>query len=151
METWKPALGFDDYLISDSGKVWNLKSNKIATGYINGGYMTISLFQKKKKYTCKIHRLVATAFIDNPGNKPHIHHINADKLDNRPDNLMWVTQQEHGKLTELAPDHLEKCRERKRVRDAAKEAKRIATRARVDEIIKIMAERKDENVIVCHI
>ena len=42
-----------------------------------------------------VHRLVATAFIPNPKNKPHINHINKDRADNRIDNIEWSTPREN--------------------------------------------------------
>lgn len=67
------------------------KISKILQGVIlstrksNSGYLqTIN-----NKY---IHGLVAEAFIHNPENKPEVHHINHNRLDNRVKNLMWVTR-----------------------------------------------------------
>lgn len=42
-----------------------------------------------------IHRLVAETFIPNPENKLCVDHINGNRLDNRVENLRWVTRSEN--------------------------------------------------------
>ena len=54
---------------------------------------------QKKAKTYSVHRLVAMYFIDNPENKPQIHHIDGDPNFNYYKNLMWVTSSEHMKLS----------------------------------------------------
>lgn len=56
------------------------------------GYLRVEL----QGIGCRaIHRLVATAFVENPLNSPVVNHKNGIKTDNRPCNLEWVTPQEN--------------------------------------------------------
>lgn len=48
------------------------------------------------------HRLIAARSIDRPLESwEHVHHLNGDKLDNRPENLQIVTQAEHNTITKM--------------------------------------------------
>ena len=105
-EEWRPIKGHEGkYEVSNLGRVrgldryvestsrWGSTYQKFCKGVIlstrksNSGYLqTIN-----NKY---MHRLVAEAFIPNPEHKLEIHHINHNKLDNRVENLMWVTRKE---------------------------------------------------------
>lgn len=87
----KAIKGFEDYLITDTGRVYSLKRKKyMKQGKNNRGYLTISLCKNGKHKTMLIHRLVADAFIENPENKPQVDHIDRNQNNNSVINLRWV-------------------------------------------------------------
>lgn len=112
IEIWRRVIIDDvlvDYEVSNLGRIKSLKSGRgigkdrrIGYGVLdkNIGYMKKSLSYtdengKKKEKTYLIHRLVAIMFIDNPDNKPYVDHLDTNKINNKVDNLRWVTQQEN--------------------------------------------------------
>ena len=97
------------YKVRNNGEVLSMydhnglrdKPLSMSGGLDKNGYHIISLTHKKKKYTRKVHRLVAEAFIPNPDNKPEVNHINGNKIDNRICNLEWVTTEENTQLASI--------------------------------------------------
>ncbi|MPN37125.1 hypothetical protein SDC9_184641 [bioreactor metagenome] len=74
-------------------RVW--KGQLLKPGIDSKGYLKVVLCINGKNTTCKVHRLVAEAFILNPLNKPQVNHIDGDKLNNFMTNLEWSTQSEN--------------------------------------------------------
>lgn len=94
-EIWKPIVNIEKegYYISNLGKIRNPSGKIKETFSIAGGYYDYKIIQSGKHH--KIHRLVALHFIENPYNKQYVNHKNGNKLDNKVENLEWVTNQEN--------------------------------------------------------
>lgn len=92
----KRIAEFPDYWIVRTAKVWSNKSNKfLSPGKGKRGYKLVILSNGETKKTKTIHRLVAEAFIPNPDNKPQVNHKDRNRLNNKLDNLEWVTALEN--------------------------------------------------------
>lgn len=87
------------YLISEDGKCFNTKTNKYLKGQVTKwGYLSYYLtLEDGTKQRFFGHRLVALAYIPNPLNKPEVNHIDGNKLNNKVENLEWVTASENQK------------------------------------------------------
>lgn len=104
-EEWKSIEGYEGlYEISNLGRVRShdrVSNGKIRKGRMlkqvitGGGYYHVCLSKNGVFKQCRVHRLVATAFVPNPDAKETVNHINEDKLDNRACNLEWLTLSEN--------------------------------------------------------
>jgi hypothetical protein len=107
IEIWKPIFIDNEetnYQVSNFGYVKNNKNNKFIKPSLKSGYLCLSLsYDNYKRKSCKIHRLVAIAFIPNPENKETVNHIDHNKFNNNVDNLEWATTTEQNR-------HKRKCK-----------------------------------------
>lgn len=102
---------FIGYIITKHGQVYSIKYKRFLKPSLNdNGYYRVST--KNKNYY--IHRLVAFAFLNSPddNSQTQVNHKNLNKLDNRADNLEWMSPSENNKHSvEFNPDqykHLQK-------------------------------------------
>ncbi len=91
-EKWKDVIGYPGYKVSSLGRIIGTRGFLIGgPGFSQKGYRRVTIARE----TAFIHTLVAKAFCANPENKPQVNHRDGDKLNNRADNLEWVTNQEN--------------------------------------------------------
>lgn len=93
----RDVRGYEElYRVCSDGKIISKTDGKLLHSRIDrGGYETVRLRKEGKISTHFVHRLVAGAFLDNPESKREVNHINGNKLDNRLENLEWVTHAEN--------------------------------------------------------
>ena len=112
-EIWKDIKDFEGmYQVSNFGRarsvdrfdsMGRLHKGDIKAVSDNGkGYKIVRMYKDNKPKICYIHRLVATSFIENPDNKPEVHHIDSDRSNNKLENLQWVTSKENNNF----PEHI---------------------------------------------
>lgn len=113
MEIWKPVENYEDlYEVSNFGRI-RRKDSHVKTGIRNNetrickgkilkqnlkknGYLTVDLSKEQIVKTISVHRIVAKAFCEGETEeKKYVNHKNANKQDNRAENLEWCTSKEN--------------------------------------------------------
>ena len=106
-EIWKDVVGYEGkYMVSTKGRVYsltrirnnngNVYKGRMLKGEFCRGYYCVALLNGKGEHKlCKVHRLVAIAFIPNPENKPQVDHIDGNSKNNNVWNLRWATPREN--------------------------------------------------------
>lgn len=90
---WKNVSGYEDYYeVSNRGIIRNKITGKVLKPTLKkNGYLSVDLAYIGVK-TITVHRIVATAFIDNPNRFSCVNHKDENKLNNCADNLEWCSQ-----------------------------------------------------------
>ena len=120
-ETWKDVVGYEGlYEVSNLGNVRSLNwrgtrcARMLCKRPNNYGYLCVLLSSKNVSKKLTVHRLVASAFLDNPSEFSDVNHIDEDKTNNSVWNLEWCSHADNVlKYRSNHPDH-GKHRRRKR-------------------------------------
>lgn len=103
-EIWKEILGFENYQVSNKGRIKSYKKtyDKFilikATPNINNGRLYVSLYTSDgKRKNLMVARLVAHAFVSgyDAEIKNTVNHIDGNIKNNCSDNLEWISQSEN--------------------------------------------------------
>ena len=101
----KDIKGYEGlYAVTSCGKVWSYKNEKFLTPKANHkGYLYVCLCKDGQRKWCRIHRIVAEAYIPNPDNLPQVEHIDNDKTHNYVNNLQWITHRDNSRKSNNKP------------------------------------------------
>ena len=101
-ELWKPLQEYKGIKVSSIGRIMKSanksRKERILTDFPKDrdGYCRCSVQKLDGTWTSQpVHRLVALAFIDNPCNKTSVNHKDSNRINNKVENLEWVTPKEN--------------------------------------------------------
>lgn len=109
IEIWKDIPEYEGlYQISNLGNIKSLKrevkhnysgsinlKTRILKSSLGGKYLRVAFCKESKYKYIHVHRILALMFIENPDNLPEVNHIDGNKLNNKLENLEWVTRKEN--------------------------------------------------------
>ena len=92
-EIWRTAIYDGEiyeglYKVSNLGRILSLNYHRegraelMNPGETKDGYFQVELSKNGKTKTCRVHRLVAFTFLENPENLPQVNHKDEDKTNN---------------------------------------------------------------------
>ena len=87
---------YNGYLVNADGDVISIKHKEpiLLSQWERHGYKRVCLWENGKKFNVSVHRLVATAFINNPDPNIYteVNHKDENKANNNVNNLEWCTR-----------------------------------------------------------
>lgn len=94
-DKWKEIEGFDGkYLVNSKGEIYSTLRNRFVKQRVTEkGYKRVTLTTNGVKKDFLVHRLVASAFVENKENLPFVNHKDENKSNNQAENLEWCTSE----------------------------------------------------------
>lgn len=96
MEEWRRISSFPDYEVSNTGLIRKTLTGRLIAGHIiKNGYRQVGLYADGKNLYRLVHRLVMAEFSGAIPAGMEVNHKDGDKLNNRFDNLEYITHREN--------------------------------------------------------
>lgn len=93
----KPMKDYPGYLVSRDGQVFKESGEVVNTVRLTTGHLGVNLQVNGKRRSARVHLLVASAYVPNPHNHPHLEFIDGKKTNPAADNLRWISRAEYKK------------------------------------------------------
>lgn len=100
--TRKPIPGYVGYEADTNGHIWSVTSNwrgygarQLTEDVDPDGYLEVRVYRDGKRIRKDVHTLVSLAFNGLPALGQEVRHIDGDKQNNLPDNLLWGTRKQN--------------------------------------------------------
>lgn len=127
-EIWKPLIlnneVFDNYLVSNKGKIYNKKLNKELKYAYFRDFKVYHISVSSKNYSIVLHRIVAELFVPKITGSKYVLFKDGNRDNCSADNLYWSDY----KIVKNEVEKLEKIREKNK-RNVIKRRQRIKNRA----------------------
>lgn len=101
-EEWRAIDGYPAYEVSSEGRIRRTAAARnspaghvLSTRGLRSGYPSVDLCHEGKKTTHLVHRVVAVAFLGPCPDSHEVNHRDADKTNNRAENLEYVTSSQN--------------------------------------------------------
>jgi HNH endonuclease len=105
---WRLVAGFKLYECAADGRIRKVGTKRVLKPQrTNGDYMQVRLYHaggvadpktgRVPSTACRVHIVIAKAWVPNPLGLPTVHHIDNDETNNAASNLRWATQSEQNR------------------------------------------------------
>lgn len=89
--------GFPRHFVTKDGKIWSDNRKRFIGGFTSksNGYVYTNICYKRKIKSCRVHRVVAEAFVANPKKLSCVNHKDGNKENNHYLNLEWCSSKDN--------------------------------------------------------
>ena len=99
MEVWRKIEDFNNYEVSNYGRIRNAMNKKIRKLQKNRrGYWKVNLMNNGKSFKRTVSKLIARAFVPNQENLEYVTYKDGNKNNLNAENLRWISHEETTKI-----------------------------------------------------